>query len=815
MFLLEARKEPNMGFRACKKLIAASLFSLASCTALFSQTDFENNLAKHTGNKIILLGEWKPGDIAKWVQVLDSEELYGHGFALLDRAKFSRSDENYRYGARDIAAFERWLIQRLGLSGAARWAALDVGNKLIVSGQQIPGPKEFDQMLEEKGVKTPIRKLRDFLRQNPGHIDAASDLLKEARRRALHVMPKDVSEDLDDEADLRTWAIMASETDKAFSGDWLGIDLNFFEPDWDQPEQFSRLMRAVFRKQSPKVESALVLDPANGGLWNIWAWMARGMGDYRWDTFIGSIGQFRFELNYGALTCPSPKTCVWLVADAKAKRDWGMVTKLARTARGFRQRDEKSTLVIEWTPGWVSVGWGNDTSIKDYPFKSAFAPHIEALLRLGDIEEANKVYDEMIRFSWYPDKNAENAIFAVEAAKAAGMEELAKLWEKGELVNKVPYRGGREGSGPSFYAFTEWGSDFSKNLDAMLSKLNPPSFATKEGPWKDHTTLGWKTADGDRWGLMDENGLLVAQGTDIPDAETMQRHWDSLNYVSPFERLRRYLAGHSDQPGMAISFSLLVISQNVKAHNQNSADTKPNPTEYESASEEAIWHLKRVISDYPNVLVNLPDSSFVGSVARSIEPVTWPDSMDNSAIKPLSGPFLAAIETALERKPSSEQLWEQWFFWRSVEGAERSVEQMAARLHYSPLSGDSMNPMGLPTFAINIYYNECKKNGNWAKLAELIKPVWERELFRAMELKNGPVEDPRRDPAFTGAMGNRVGIPLIEAYLNDNKFSDANEVFNAWLGSGNTFRDISKIAELAKAKGQERLAQEWETKIKK
>jgi len=217
-----------------------------------------------------------------------------------------------------------------------------------------------------------------------------------------------------------------------------------------------------------------------------------------------------------------------------------------------------------------------------------------------------------------------------------------------------------------------------------------------------------------------------------------------------------------------------------------------------------------VMYDYPSVLVNLPPSkpSFESFYGTSRWPATW----DNPAIKALSGPFLEAIEAFLERKPSSEPLWSQWIFWRSVGGNERRMEPLVTRLRCSPLREKNDGLLGLPASVLNTYWNDCKKNGSWDKVIELLKPVWERDLQRATELKNGLVsEDDRKHlpDRQADSAGDRIGIHLIEAYLNYDRPGDADEVFNAWIAIGGRFKDTSKIVELARAKGQERLALEW------
>lgn len=52
------------------------------------------------------------------------------------------------------------------------------------------------------------------------------------------------------------------------------------------------------------------------------------------------------------------------------------------------------------------------------------------------------------------------------------------------------------------------------------------------------------------------------------------------------------------------------------------------------------------------------------------------------------------------------------------------------------------------------------------------------------------------------------------SYLNNGKPQNASEIFNAVLESGSKFDDISTIVELAKSKGYDRLAREWEERVK-
>jgi hypothetical protein len=97
------------------------------------------------------------------------------------------------------------------------------------------------------------------------------------------------------------------------------------------------------------------------------------------------------------------------------------------------------------------------------------------------------------------------------------------------------------------------------------------------------------------------------------------------------------------------------------------------------------------------------------------------------------------------------------------------------------------------------------------KVIGLLKDAWDREFFDALKAQNENQDQKLSNPQ----LGDRLGIPLIEAYLNDQKPAQADEIFRAWLEVGGSFTNFSRVAELAKGKGFDRLAGEWERSIKK
>ncbi|MCL1907814.1 MAG: hypothetical protein FWG12_00415 [Holophagaceae bacterium] len=772
------------------RLIVSVLVYAAFAVPMLSQTDMESALTRHKGNKIVLLGEWSPGNRSQWADVLNSDGIFEHGFELLERSSFfPRGIADI--GIRNLDAFERWLRQRYALASTAKWAALDMENMLIVAGIQTPDAKEFDRMLEQRGMRSPLRKTRDFLRENSDHIDAKTDLLKEVRRRALHVMPSSQDEDLGDEADLRTWAVLASEVDRVFGGSWLGIEIDFFKAEENQPERFSKLMRGVFQKHISSVESALKIEPTEPGLWNIWAWMARSLPSYVWKNFVDSFEVFTdIELSPPV---PSPETCVWLIQESMAKGYWETVVNLAKTARRFTQRG----LIVksEWTPGREGIISAIEApkAIEGYPTKSAYAPHLEALLRLGRVDEANGIFDEMIRVLGKTSTGeymSNNALVAAGAARAAGMEEIAKIWELGEQVDKVPYIKpiGVGGAGILLMAYCDdpfgAGLNYFRSIQALGGKLSPIVAALPIPKKEDVDTAGWKKDGEDRWALLDGTGVVIAQGREAPELGYLQAIIDRLGRKSPAEIRQRLIDENGPVPGLELSMAFGRVSAS-------------DPAE----AEAAVRTMNMVLAEHPEILIHLPRVLMPRGVQQSPSP-------PESPTRQLAGRLLASIESLLERKPSAENLWYQWLYWRGIVGGERRVGPLVKRLKLSPLTQPGTVP---PSFMMDRLLEECRADGNWTEAIELLKTAWDRDFERA----NNPddialfVRLPYKD-----IVGDHIGMHLIEAYLQDSKPREADGIFNAVLNVGGKFKDVSKIVALAKEKGHERLAREWEEKVK-
>ncbi|MCL1893545.1 MAG: hypothetical protein FWG02_04830 [Holophagaceae bacterium] len=781
-------------------MLLSFITSVLLAMPMLAQTDMEHSLTRHKGNKIVLLGDWKSDDVARWRKLIDSDGIYEHGFTLLDHATLTNATGFYNSLNRvtNIEAFEQWFKQQYSLSSTDKWVALNLEHNLIVAGTKVPDAKELDQMLDQRGIKSPLRQLRDFLLENPDHQDAKTDLLREVRRRAIHVMPVDISEDLDDETDLRTWAILAAETDKIFRGSWLGIDPVFFLPQKDQPEQYSKLMKAVFQRHIVQIESAIRRDPLDNATWDLWAWMARSLPDYNGHAFIDSIECFDFVARN---LYPAPvNVSAWILADAVAKKNWDTAIRYGKSATRFSIDRSATEIQYSWAPPGVArmIAVNSGTNIEGYPLKSNLL-YVEALLRTSNIEVANRFFDEKVAHVRNSREGSPSAF--AEVARMAGMEELAKQWEQGQRMGKEPFVIPEMGLGKHFlYLHVDKNSDFRQKFNVITNRLWPLLFPTGTAGRKDINTLGWKAEDPEKWGIFSPDGRLLEEGTVVPDKETLETIYKRNGIENPIEYFRAYLAEHGNVPGIELWTAFNLINHNVRASN---FDENPEPSLEDATWGETAKYLRNALNS-PEVLFNLPSVGTVSEGAKS------------ELLKSLSKQYLTAIESLLEKRPTLERLWMHWLFWRKLEGEERSVLTLLERIKCSPLYKKFSV---IPSRVMDTYYAECRKNEDWTKLIELLKNSWDRELV----MKNVPESNDNKQelPEFmkkfnetrSAGFGNGVGIPLIEAYLHANRANEADNIFNEWLKHGK-FANISTIVELAKSLGYERLAKDWETKAR-
>jgi len=288
----------------------------------------------------------------------------------------------------------------------------------------------------------------------------------------------------------------------------------------------------------------------------------------------------------------------------------------------------------EWTPGTTTFFGNNNVPIEGYPDKSAFMPHLEALLRLGDLDGANKVYDEFIK-RWLPpvpdqpeepeelkemaaQMRSTQARMASEVAKSLGMDDVAKIWDPVQK-SPDPTRDISASTQPYFYIFADWDSYFYKQFSYLFSQLSPGMRPLQDN--RNSNDIGWKSDDGERWGLFAGDNRLLAQGSAVPDLDALRAIFKSNNVFGDGAEtyFRSVLAEKGSVPGIELLLAYIIIRQKSVEPPGSQAD-QANQGRDSARWGEAARLLRRVL-DTPDVLFNSSDYVYINSSATKNSPI--------------------------------------------------------------------------------------------------------------------------------------------------------------------------------------------------
>jgi hypothetical protein len=533
-------------------------------------------------------------------------------------------------------------------------------------------------------------------------------------------------------------------------------------------------MRAVFARHIAKVEAALQELPNSHSFWNVWGWMARSLENRDWKRLLRNINAFTFP---GGLSCPAPNVATWLLKEAKATGDWEQVVELAKAGMGFvgYTVGEASWVV----GGWMDT-WGVD-AIEGYPVSSALIPMLEGLLRLNRLEEANRVFEDILFFGGEGTRET-----LIKLAQDIGHPNLARDWSAGVPDKSVPRHGSISNLGvPGLIHF--------KGGEAVRT---PTSLRVIPGihifPEKAKDVFGWSEND-ERWALMDATCRLVVQGEGVPSEEIIFEELKKMGYRTKAEQAREFLR---ENPSNTYAHYVLATEIGINAGNQgHNTGTLDDETDFELWNECARqWQ-----AYYENPLVPMG----LRNIVTHRETAQRPTASNSHLMKAVAEKVIPRLEVALRQQPMSHYLWGSWIAWRRTEGDTRSIAALLADLEPSPLEAPASFP---PPMVMDAHYKELSAQEKWAEVAKLLRQLWERDLARIdVAIKRG--QTPR-----LGAQTMVTGRSLIKTLLQDGRTNDAEDVFDAWVSRGGRFSGMDEIVELARKMGYGTLAEKMENK---
>jgi len=728
------------------------------------------------------------------------------------------------------------LAKEIGLLPGSKWALTDADGRLVAQGTEAPKAADLRKAMDGAGVKSPIQRLREFLKVNPSNLDARLDLLNmlletaeaatkkvlqlgvplpaAARRRTRNstsaslifdLAPLD-GKTLDSAEDAKIWGPYAAELDALFTnGDWRLLKL----PDSTNAplEAASPKMAQLYRRHLPKIESALEENPRSDDLWQVYS-LARavaGRGSVR--TLVERLVPGPWEEG----SWPNDNVFALLMSEEMAKGNWGTVAQehwsrwpaLKNVAR------EKVEFLKELNAGanvQESTTKAMIASEVAPLMKDNFAPLVESLLKAGRVQDAETVLTDIARL---PDYRGFQRM-AADAALKCGREDLSQKW----LALEIPIKDKPDkddfdlmvkflGRYIPVLVVANW-----KQNQERRDAMQEVEVMLKQGPLFDwnlsYTILNQEMSEimnrsyglpdkETNWLLVGANGKTVASGSGRPTPEVLNRALVHSAIPTEVDVLRRFAMAHPSHYDAKNSFlhELLRLAKQKTKDKLGAGAGKDRTLMLSAEDDEAIWG--EYANAFSQVLSYQLEKSGAGGNLFSMFFIHSPKMRALAALQ------LPRVEDALKRQPLNQYLWGYWFYFAPFSEKAR-FKTFRESLAIPPMRRQLESP---PNFSLW---------SHWATLnifdqapADLQVKIdvfsWVMEAWR-------PIFE--KEPA-TMAFGvwNNVGNPLMEAYLLMDKDSDASALADWWRESPNWDRIKPDMVGLAKEYGKDELAERW------
>ena len=412
--------------------------------------------------------------------------------------------------------------RRLSLAPSVRWAIVDSKEQCLASGQVLPTASGLLETLAAKGIRSPVRVLREFLKESPDHLEARMDLLrlqlKSAERRTgstlglVHSEAEEQPNDKDDkgektlagflhrglddmygspkpkpipgdkaleaEQDLKIWGGYADSFDRLFTGDdWVACGWGF---DGGVPmESCSPLVKALYRRKLKAVEAALETAPLNTKIWSVWTRMADAVGG---QSILAVVDRLALPPGGGFASWPVAVRNR-LIDEARTKNRWDYIAN--QLWGGYEYASGRAFIIGEAASGETSSHAEDMKRIMDdtltREWDTLFGPLLEALLRMGDTGRADTVmnilWERQGRGQW-SDAQIRKAI---DLANRCGRSDVAGRWSvlAGQTATTKSAANGRWMVGGRTIAYGAFLEGLAKNPPASLVL-----FDTKEHEWE-------------------------------------------------------------------------------------------------------------------------------------------------------------------------------------------------------------------------------------------------------------------------------------------------------------------------------------------
>jgi len=740
------------------------------------------------------------------------------------------------------------LAKALGLARESTWALTDRRGRCLLQGSQMPTAIELKNALQEAGVKNPIKEIRDFLKQHPGHLEAKAELMARLRavaesrtKQALRLniktpipvalgiradydltdMYRQVSrsavvdtspmegKQLDPEEDTKIWGPYAQELNEAFaSGDWRLMPIP--QKMSNTPvEVCSPLMALTYRRNLSKIEDYLEEFPSSIALWKYYGWALAVTKKKAARATIERIVAPPRVLSQPALTTmgwPVQEAMSLLVAEEREKGNWAFLADTLM-ARWSKARNEILiyTVLFDINASTQEQTLSNK-ALQEVVWQDYLCPLLESLIKANRVQEAEAILLDAIKYPAFKELQSR----AAELANSCGDSNLRTKWTalyiSGQkqkdrvIINDILEMvfGGLEDE-PLLVAINA-------NNPAEVWQLNTKLREGRLVDWRLHffnefpdevsewlrQKHGWQGSE-TMWALLGSNYKILGQGPGLPSTAALLQAIEGSGVETPASIGLRFIKQHpsySEAREMMLRELKRVAEQKTKE--AIGAGASVDVARLLSDEEDhAIWW------DYSiNFRQALSSALERGRIISNAYDFTSEYFIHSPLMKNLAHIMLPQVEACLLRQPTDVFLWVNWV---SLSGLSehRPFEAIKETLVLAPQS----DPYDLPPpWPRSLLLQQYLSRSNWQGVLDVMEWRWQ-----------GMKDGLESDPSAMNDMLFRDCLSMLEAYLRLGREGEANALVEFWAQTPpyEWARRRSSAVAVAKKCGKPELAERW------
>ena len=289
------------------------------------------------------------------------------------------------------------------------WTMYYMGQR-VASGKELPNVEVLKSAFASANITNKIVSLRKFLARNPTNLSAQAELMKELHShaylktvRALNIALRDPREaptarwgttlapvrkdELSPEDDLNIWADLTEQFTKVFAtDDWLAVLPNYFSVSYSENMALhSPSMKAIYKRNLPRVEKELEDRQTDLTLWKMWQSMAQAV-DRR---LLDFYPQFTNLPDGSNLIWPPITMAEWITEEARQLNDWQKIIDFKRPWWPGMQTSLSRVAPVGKMPEPDTEAFARQRNIN---WNQTILPLLEAFLNTKDFESANEIY---------------------------------------------------------------------------------------------------------------------------------------------------------------------------------------------------------------------------------------------------------------------------------------------------------------------------------------------------------------------------------------------------------------------------------------